>query len=74
MVHFIWMINTLLDKGENEIEGQDIEGESERGGKRKKKYAASSGTANFAKSTNIKYFVIKQVRGSYHLKYVIRDT
>lgn len=67
------MINTLLDKGENEIEGQDIEGESERGEK-KKKYAASSGKANFAKSTNLKYFVIKQVRGSYHLKYVIRDT
>lgn len=37
MVHFIWMINTLLDKGENEIEGQDIEGESERGGKKEKK-------------------------------------
>lgn len=34
MVHFIWMINTLFDKGENEIEGQEIEGER---GKKKKK-------------------------------------
>lgn len=74
MVYSIWMINISFDKGENEIEGQDIESEreSERGRKKKKNHEASSGKANLAKSTNIKYFVIKQVRISYHLK--IRHT
>lgn len=27
VVHSIWMINISFDKGENEIEGQDIESE-----------------------------------------------
>lgn len=74
MVHFIWMINISFDNGENEIEGQGIESDRERvkGEEKKRNHEASSGKANLAKSTNIKYFVIKQVRRSYHLK--IRHT